>query len=69
MVNLMTIMILSWVYEKVALALNHLEMHRTQTEYEDSLTFKFGGYFKYQNVILVSYKTNNECLFRAMVRI
>ncbi|XP_028393643.1 anoctamin-7-like isoform X1 [Dendronephthya gigantea] len=40
MVNLMTIMILSRVYEKVALALNHWEMHRTQTEYEDSLTFK-----------------------------
>ncbi|XP_065061399.1 anoctamin-7-like isoform X1 [Rhopilema esculentum] len=38
--NLMCIMILSRVYEKVALALTHWEMHRTQTEYEDNLTFK-----------------------------
>ncbi|EDO49855.1 predicted protein, partial [Nematostella vectensis] len=39
-VNLTIIMILSRVYERVALALTHWEMHRTQTEYEDSLTFK-----------------------------
>jgi anoctamin-7 len=38
--NLICIMILSRVYEKVALALTHWEMHRTQTEYEDNLTFK-----------------------------
>ncbi|KAK2550527.1 Anoctamin-7 [Acropora cervicornis] len=39
-VNLTIIMILSRVYERVALALTHWEMHRTQTEYEDNLTFK-----------------------------
>ncbi|XP_065061401.1 anoctamin-7-like [Rhopilema esculentum] len=38
--NLLCILILSRVYEKVALALTHWEMHRTQTEYEDNLTFK-----------------------------
>ncbi|XP_065655307.1 anoctamin-7 isoform X3 [Hydra vulgaris] len=38
--NLICILILSMVYEKVALALTHWEMHRTQTEYEDNLTFK-----------------------------
>ncbi|XP_066936321.1 anoctamin-7-like isoform X2 [Clytia hemisphaerica] len=38
--NLMCIMILSRVYEKVAQSLTHWEMHRTQTEYEDNLTFK-----------------------------
>nr|XP_047138898.1 anoctamin-7 isoform X2 [Hydra vulgaris] len=32
--------VLTMVYEKVALALTHWEMHRTQTEYEDNLTFK-----------------------------
>ncbi|XP_031568304.1 anoctamin-7-like isoform X2 [Actinia tenebrosa] len=38
--NLIIIMILSRVYEKLALLLNHWEMHRTQTEYEDNLTLK-----------------------------
>lgn len=38
--NLIIIMILSKVYEKLAYVLNHWEMHRTQTEYEDNLTFK-----------------------------
>ncbi|KAL9970224.1 hypothetical protein ACROYT_G022562 [Oculina patagonica] len=40
MMNLIIIMILSKVYEKLAYVLNHWEMHRTQTEYEDNLTFK-----------------------------
>lgn len=38
--NLIIIMILSKVYEKLAHVLNHWEMHRTQTEYEDNLTLK-----------------------------
>ncbi|XP_068699332.1 anoctamin-7-like [Montipora foliosa] len=38
--NLIIIMILSKVYEKLAYVLNHWEMHRTQTEYEDNLTLK-----------------------------
>eukprot|EP00794_Sanderia_malayensis_P016506 gene16505-18151_t len=48
--NLICIMILSRVYEKVALALTHWEMHRTQTEYEDNYTFKV---FVFQFVIFM----------------
>ncbi|XP_077998551.1 anoctamin-7-like isoform X2 [Glandiceps talaboti] len=39
-VNLILIMALSNVYTRVAMKLNDWEMHRTQTEYEDQLTFK-----------------------------
>ncbi|CAG5129793.1 unnamed protein product, partial [Candidula unifasciata] len=39
-VNLVIIMTLGRVYEKLALKLTQWEMHRTQTEFEDQLTFK-----------------------------
>ncbi|KAK3105042.1 hypothetical protein FSP39_015898 [Pinctada imbricata] len=39
-VNLILIMALGKVYEKLALKLTQWEMHRTQTEFEDQLTFK-----------------------------
>ncbi|KAH9514072.1 Anoctamin-7 [Bulinus truncatus] len=39
-VNLIIIMTLGKVYEKLALKLTQWEMHRTQTEFEDQLTFK-----------------------------
>ncbi|KAJ8319968.1 hypothetical protein KUTeg_001555 [Tegillarca granosa] len=39
-VNLILIMALGKVYEKLALKLTLWEMHRTQTEFEDQLTFK-----------------------------
>lgn len=39
-INLVIIMILSKVYDRLALVLTQWEMHRTQTEYEDNLTFK-----------------------------
>ncbi|XP_021368581.1 anoctamin-7-like isoform X2 [Mizuhopecten yessoensis] len=39
-VNLILIMALGKVYEKLALKLTQWEMHRTQTEYEDQLIFK-----------------------------
>ncbi|XP_023932129.1 anoctamin-7 isoform X5 [Lingula anatina] len=39
-VNLILIMVLSKVYEKLAYKLTQWEMHRTQTEFEDQLTFK-----------------------------
>ncbi|XP_071511474.1 anoctamin-7-like [Diadema antillarum] len=38
--NLILIMVLGQVYQKLAVILNDWEMHRTQTEYEDNLTFK-----------------------------
>lgn len=40
MVNLMFIMALGKIYEKLALKLTQWEMHRTQTEFEDQLIFK-----------------------------
>ncbi|KAL8574872.1 hypothetical protein ACOMHN_044894 [Nucella lapillus] len=40
MVNLILIMAVGRVYEKLALRLTQWEMHRTQTEFEDQLTFK-----------------------------
>nr|KAG5698674.1 hypothetical protein BaRGS_022562 [Batillaria attramentaria] len=40
MVNLILIMAVGRVYEKLALKLTQWEMHRTQTEFEDQLTFK-----------------------------
>ncbi|XP_041377832.1 anoctamin-7-like [Gigantopelta aegis] len=39
-VNLIIIMALGRVYEKLALKFTQWEMHRTQTEFEDQLTFK-----------------------------
>ncbi|XP_074654198.1 anoctamin-7-like [Tubulanus polymorphus] len=39
-VNLILIMSLGKVYEKLALKLTQWEMHRTQSEFEDQLTFK-----------------------------
>lgn len=39
-VNLILIMALGKVYEKLAFKLTTWEMHRTQTEFEDALTFK-----------------------------
>ncbi|ESO82539.1 hypothetical protein LOTGIDRAFT_134438, partial [Lottia gigantea] len=39
-VNLIIIMALGRVYEKLALKLTQWEMHRTQSEFEDQLTFK-----------------------------
>ncbi|XP_052224837.1 anoctamin-7-like [Dreissena polymorpha] len=39
-VNLLCIMALGRVYEKLALKMTQWEMHRTQTEFEDQLTFK-----------------------------
>ncbi|XP_059142101.1 anoctamin-7-like isoform X3 [Physella acuta] len=39
-VNLIIIMTLGKVYEKLAYKLTQWEMHRTQTEFEDQLTFK-----------------------------
>ncbi|XP_048241340.1 anoctamin-7-like isoform X3 [Haliotis rufescens] len=39
-VNLLLIMALGRVYEKLALKLTQWEMHRTQSEFEDQLTFK-----------------------------
>lgn len=39
-VNLILIMALGKVYQKVALSMTQWEMHRTQTEFEDQLTFK-----------------------------
>ncbi|XP_071805563.1 anoctamin-7-like isoform X2 [Asterias amurensis] len=39
-VNLILIMVLGQVYQTLAGILNDWEMHRTQTEYEDNLTFK-----------------------------
>ncbi|RWS19369.1 anoctamin-7-like protein, partial [Leptotrombidium deliense] len=39
-VNLTMIMFLGRVYEKLAVRLTEWEMHRTQTEFEDHLTFK-----------------------------
>uniref|UniRef100_A0A8D8VQN5 Anoctamin n=2 Tax=Cacopsylla melanoneura TaxID=428564 RepID=A0A8D8VQN5_9HEMI len=39
-VNLFLIMTMSILYEKLALRLTSWEMHRTQTEFDDSLTFK-----------------------------
>ncbi|KAJ8021915.1 Anoctamin-7 [Holothuria leucospilota] len=39
-VNLILIMVLGQVYQRLAGMLNDWEMHRTQTEYEDNLTFK-----------------------------
>ncbi|XP_072036734.1 LOW QUALITY PROTEIN: anoctamin-7-like [Amphiura filiformis] len=39
-VNLVLIMALGQVYQRLAGILNDWEMHRTQTEYEDNLTFK-----------------------------
>ncbi|CAH1775497.1 unnamed protein product [Owenia fusiformis] len=39
-VNLILIMALGRVYEKLAYKLTQWEMHRTQTEFEDQLTFK-----------------------------
>ncbi|KAK3743463.1 hypothetical protein RRG08_011307 [Elysia crispata] len=39
-VNLVIIMTLGRVYEKLAMKLTQWEMHRTQTEFEDQLTFK-----------------------------
>ncbi|XP_041480782.1 anoctamin-7-like isoform X2 [Lytechinus variegatus] len=38
--NLILIMVLGQVYQKLAVIMNDWEMHRTQTEYEDNLTFK-----------------------------
>ncbi|XP_059085679.1 anoctamin-7-like isoform X3 [Tigriopus californicus] len=40
MVNLILIMSLGRVYEKLALRLTTWEMHRTQSEFDDNLTFK-----------------------------
>merc|ERR1719228_1714264 len=40
MVNLVFIMMLGRVYEKLALRLTTWEMHRTQSEFDDNLTFK-----------------------------
>ncbi|XP_055953568.1 anoctamin-7-like [Argiope bruennichi] len=39
-VNLLLIMALGRVYEKLALKLTQWEMHRTQTDFDDNLTFK-----------------------------
>ncbi|KAE8749817.1 hypothetical protein FOCC_FOCC003555 [Frankliniella occidentalis] len=39
-VNLVLIMAMSRVYEKLAFRLTSWEMHRTQTEFDDNLTFK-----------------------------
>ncbi|XP_049779598.1 anoctamin-7-like isoform X7 [Schistocerca gregaria] len=39
-VNLILIMVMSRVYEKLAYRLTTWEMHRTQTEFDDNLTFK-----------------------------
>ncbi|KAH3784068.1 hypothetical protein DPMN_162019, partial [Dreissena polymorpha] len=39
-VNLLCIMALGRLYEKLALKMTQWEMHRTQTEFEDQLTFK-----------------------------
>ncbi|XP_052821331.1 anoctamin-7-like isoform X2 [Mya arenaria] len=39
-VNLIVIMILGRIYEKLALKMTQWEMHKTQTEFEDQLTFK-----------------------------
>nr|XP_006823057.1 PREDICTED: anoctamin-4-like [Saccoglossus kowalevskii] len=39
-INLVLIMILNKIYEKIAVWLTDMEMHRTETEWEDSFTFK-----------------------------
>ncbi|XP_030844356.1 anoctamin-4-like isoform X4 [Strongylocentrotus purpuratus] len=40
MISLILIMILQILYERIAVWLTNLELHRTETEYEDSFTFK-----------------------------
>merc|ERR1712168_1034441 len=40
MINLMFIMAMGRLYENLAVKLTDWEMHRTQTEYDDNLTFK-----------------------------
>nr|XP_054774669.1 anoctamin-4-like [Lytechinus pictus] len=39
-ISLILIMILQLLYERIAVWLTNLELHRTETEYEDSFTFK-----------------------------
>lgn len=39
-INLVIILILSFIYQRIALFLTNLEQHRTQTEWEDGFTFK-----------------------------
>ncbi|XP_071483515.1 anoctamin-4-like isoform X8 [Diadema antillarum] len=40
LISLILIMILQMLYERIAVWLTNLELHRTETEYEDSFTFK-----------------------------
>ncbi|XP_048487974.1 anoctamin-4 isoform X5 [Plutella xylostella] len=47
-INLIIIMILTRIYAKVAVVLTNLENPRTQTEYEDSYTFKI-FFFEFMN--------------------
>ncbi|KAK3097463.1 hypothetical protein FSP39_009845, partial [Pinctada imbricata] len=39
-INLIVILIMNFIYQRVAFFLTELEQHRTQTEWEDALTFK-----------------------------
>ncbi|CAB3257489.1 unnamed protein product [Arctia plantaginis] len=47
-INLIIIMILTRIYAKIAVALTNMENPRTQTEYEDSYTFKI-FFFEFMN--------------------
>ncbi|XP_046382503.1 anoctamin-1-like isoform X1 [Ischnura elegans] len=40
LLNLVCIMLLNWIYDRLAVYLTELELLRTQTEFEDSLTLK-----------------------------
>lgn len=48
LINLIIIMCLTRVYHRIAIALTNLENPRTQTEYEDSYTFKI-FFFEFMN--------------------
>ncbi|KAL5010642.1 hypothetical protein ScPMuIL_012947 [Solemya velum] len=39
-INLIIILVLNFVYQKIALGLTDLEQHKTETEWEDAFTFK-----------------------------
>ena len=61
-VNLALIMLLGRFYEKVAFKLTTWEMHRTQIEFEDNLTFKvfafqFVSHINYLHIILRLFKS------------
>ncbi|WAR15021.1 ANO7-like protein [Mya arenaria] len=64
-VNLIVIMILGRIYEKLALKMTQWEMHKTQTEFEDQLTFKvfiFQFVNFYSSIIYIAFfKGSEDC--------